>query len=507
MIILSILISFMVREYDQLGYNQEFLAYTCELNKQTLSLNLKGHPKLVISEGFGAAFWFKYKQKRNAPLITIDTFDNSIPIRINERRRLEIENKTTELDELIPTNLLNDFKANTLQGGWYYLALSVRIDGAQVDRLSISLSLNYKIQEGIVVEKAIDQRQLFLVLGANKKYADCELESLFYQFYLFDSPISLASMDLRMLSTGFLQPVFLSKFGLEGPYNKFYSNLVQSGVGDMRNGADKSTFSLFSSLSTANNSIDRQANLANDLGVFFLPSKLFPSYQINNSYIFLIQYDLFYKDYAQASFDNLYYHVLYQRLPANGINRLIRVDLQMVMNPNDAYAYLRYILNDKVNKQNPYSLTLERSQGLRTVPFNYLMVKITQTALNPHPEITFINGYDDSSHSVRSNYIFKQSDQHVVGDFNPEDSTRREFLSFVSINEIAFFTGAYLKEERLRTSPLSYYSGLDKQITVLTCKKNNNPLRTKTNGQAIFDTCDPFVKESKLNRMSFYTKL
>lgn len=497
----KILLALLVQLHIALKYNQEFTTYTCVQNKQTLSLNLKSHAKLLITGGFTVAFWFKYKQAKNAPLITIDTFDGSVVLSIDERRRLKAGNISTTLDELIPAPQLNDFTLNTFQGGWYYLVMSVRTDGIRVSKLTLSLSLNYKIQEGINIDGILDQRQLFLVLGATEKYGNSQIDALFYQFYLMDSPIALSQFDIQMLSTGVTQPVFLSKFGFEGSYNKIYTNLVLSGVGDMRNGADPSTFTLFTSLSSANNTINRQANLANDLGVFFLPSKLLPTYQVNSSYVYLIQYDFYYKDYAEASFDNLYYHVLYQRMPSNGVNKLIRLDLQMVLNPNTAYAYLRYIVNDKVNKQIPYLLALERSQGLRSVPFNYAMVKVVQTALNPNPEITFINGYDDTKQVFKSNFVLQTSDQHIIGDFNQDDSTRREFLSFVSINEIAFFVGGYLLEEKLRTSPVNYYSGIDKQITVLACKSTNNPLRTSTSNNTVFDTCDPYHKESNLKRM------
>jgi len=497
---LSVLV-FILSAIRGLSYNLEFSTFTCELNKQTLSLNLKGHPKFVIAGGFSVAFWFKYRNVKNQPLISIDTLDGTISVEIDDRRRLKIGPTASSLSELVPSNFLNDFVSGNIQGNWYYFALSLKTDGTKVNSVTLSLSLNYRIQENIVVDTPIDQRQLFLVLGARNKYSNCLIEALFYQFYLFDSPLSFLTIDLKMLSTGFAQPILLSKFELESPYTKVYTNLIPSGIGDIRNGADMTSFTMYSSLSTANNAINRQSNLANDLGVFFLPSKMLPPYQVNSSYIFLIQYNFFYKDYLQSSFDNMYYHVLYQRMPANGVNRLIRVDFQMVMNPTDAFAYLRYMTNDKVNKQTPYLLTLERTGGLRTVFFNYLIIKITQTAIDPNPEITFINGYDDTKYIARSNVVFQPNDQHIIGDYNQEDASRREFLSFISINEVAFFNGAYLIEEKLKTSPVSYYSGVDKQITVLTCKSTNNPKRINNDGKELFDTCDPFVKESKLSRM------
>lgn len=497
----GLLIAVILDAIHGVKHNLEFMTFACSSDKQSLSLNLKAHSKLMITGAFSAAFWFKYKPAKNVPFITIDTFDGSLPFLIDERRKIKVGSTITTLDELLPGSHLNDFRMTTFQGNWYYFVMSIKTDGTKVKKLTMNLSLNYKTQEVLIVEKNLDLRHLFLVLGASQKYSNCELEALYYQFYLFDSSIDFTDINLPLLSSGLSEPIFMNKFSIESSYNKFYSNMISSGIGDIRNGAESSTFLLFSSLSSNNNYIGRQTNLVNDLGVFFLPEKLLPSYQVNSSYVFLIQYDFYYKDYAQASFDNLYYHVLYQRMPANGVNRLIRLDLQMVMNPNDAYAYLRYTVNDKVEKQTPYLLTLERSQGLRNVPFNYNIVRVIQTALNPNPEILFINGYDDTKYSIKRNFLLLQSDQHIVGDFNQDDATRREFLSFISINEVSFFLGAYIIEEKLKNSPVSYYSGLDKQLIILTCKTTNNPVRLNLSNNAVFDTCDEFKKDSNLIRM------
>ena len=122
--------------------NQEFTTFTCSANKQSLSLNLKAHSKLLITGGFTVAFWFKYKQAKNVPFITIDTFDGSLPFIIEDRRRIKIGTTSTTLDELMPANHLNDFQMSTFQGSWHYLVISVKTDGPKVSKLTMNLSLN-----------------------------------------------------------------------------------------------------------------------------------------------------------------------------------------------------------------------------------------------------------------------------------------------------------------------------------------------------------------------------
>lgn len=496
-----------VKIVQSLRYNEEFQTFACNTQKPSITFNLKNHSKLSFSNGFTVGFWFKYKHTKAGPLLSMQTFDGNVTLSIDERRKLKVNNVTSTLGELVPSAALNDFQLNGSVGGWQFMVASFKMEGTKSSRLAVGLSLNYIIQQPITIEVQLDLRELFLVLASDQRYGNCMIESLFYQMYIMDTAVDLSTLDLYALSTGIAKPVFLSKFVLEGSYNKFYTNLITSGAGDIRNGADPSTFTLFSSLSSSNNIIGRRANLANDLSVFFLPSRMLPNYQINSSYIFVIQYDFFYKDYAQASFDNLYYHVLYQRMPSNGVNKLIRADFQMVMGPNSALAYLRYITNDKVNKQIPYQLTLERTSGIRSVPFNYMIIKVIQTAATPNPVITYINGYDDEMYSINANFMVNTQDQHMVGDFNQEDSTRREFLSFVSITEVAFYTGGYLVAEKSKNSPMSFYSGIDRQITAITCRTTNDPVRTLSATSIIMDSCDPSAKESKFKRMHRYSQL
>lgn len=488
-------------------YNLEFQTFSCNIEKPSLTLNLKRHSKLSLSRDFTIAFWFKYRHNRNSPILVVETFRDSVTLSVDDRRRLKVNNITSDLDELTPAATLNDFQFQGSISGWQHIALSFRTEGTRSNKVNVGIALNSKIQQPISLDAQIDLKELFLVLGSNHRYNNCTIEALYYQMYLMNSAIDLNSMDLHAISTGLAEPIFMTEFNKEPSYNKFYTNIIDSGVGDMRNGADRSTFTLFTSLSTTHNPIDRQANLANDLGVFFLPSGLLPPYQINSSYIFVIQYDFFYKDYAQASFENLYYHVLYQRMPSNGVNKLIRTDFQMGMGPNDAYAYLRYIVNDRVNKQISYQLTLERTNGLRSVPFNYLIVKVVQTATAPNPVITFINGYDEEMHTTKANFRLSSLDQHMIGDFNQQDSTRREFLSFISINEVAFYTGGFLLKESMRNSPMSFYSGIDRQVVVITCRSTNNPIRTLQSAGLIMDTCDSSPRNGKITRVPIIIQL
>lgn len=489
-----------IHTYLGVKFNKEFRAFSCSTSKKPLSVNLKYHRTMPMANSFTAAFWFKYKYAKNVPIMTVETFGSNISLSIDELRRLKVSNSTSSTNEILPSASLTDFQTGNSNGGWNFLTFSFRSEGSKSDRAHINYSLNFKQTQGFYVETQLDLRKFRLTLGGDNFESNCAIEALYYDLILFNKVMTFTQDELHGLSTGILQPVFLTKFDNEGSYNKIYTNLVNSGIGDMRNGSENSVFTLFTSLSTTKNTIKRQSNLVNDLGTFFLPKKMLPFYKINSSYTFVIQYDFFYKDYSQATYENVYYHALYQRIPDSGVNKLIRADFQMIMNPNDANAYLRFIVNDEVKKQSPYLLTLGRSNGLRSVPFNYLIVKVVQTSLNPNPVITFINGYDDSTHVVKANFILGTDDQHTVGDFNQADATRKEFLSFISINEIAFYTGAFVKMDTHKNSPANFYSGYGNDINVLTCRTNNNPLRHQpgTPKQLILDSCDTHIKESKL---------
>ena len=108
------------------------------------------------------------------------------------------------------------------------------------------------------------------------------------------------------LSYGISEPVFLSKFGYESTYNKLYFNLIPSGVGPMLNGQKQNSFTHYTSLSSSKNSLKVQNNLSNDFELFELPEKLLHQLSINNSYVFLMNYNFYFKDFEKNNFENEY---------------------------------------------------------------------------------------------------------------------------------------------------------------------------------------------------------
>ncbi len=323
------------------------------------------------------------------------------------------------------------------------------------------------------------------------------MDVLFYQLHTFDSTEPFLQDDFERLSNGFAEPFFLSKFGYEPSYNKRYRNLLKTGMGDMRNGTDLNSFSFYTSLGTAKNQLGIQDNLTNDLSVFWLPKKLLPFYEINNSYIFLMHYNFFFKDFVKNNFDNRYSHVLYQRYPKEGVEILLRADFQVNITPTSQNLLLRYFINQQIKRQLPFELPLTRTDELQQIPFNFIMIQVQQNSIKRIPNITFINGYNLEQFSLSENFQLLSSDQHLIGDAESRDTQRKEYLTFIQINEVMFLRGSTFQQDTSNNSPILYYSGLESPEYVLTCKNTNNPQRNTSNDPNLPSTlnnCNNFQK-------------
>lgn len=203
-------------------------------------------------------------------------------------------------------------------------------------------------------------------------------------------------------------------------------------------------------------------------------------YEINSSCIFFLSYNFFFKDITKSAFENKYSHTLYQRQPNQGLDALIEVDFQVYFTPNEQNLLLRYYTNQRIVKQIPFEIPVQRTGQIKKIPFNFLMVKMEQNSLSNSAKITFINGYDMQEFSTIESFSLKYNDKHLVGSQQRKE-LKTEFLTFIEILEVAFYKGSHLIQDSDNLSPFLYYTGFDSLKTVVACKNTNNPQRNVQN--------------------------
>ena len=490
----------LISQIQNLDYTTEIKKYHCKKNSPAISINLNTHEKLKFPGIVSFSFWFKFNNDIEKELFSINNLLNDLKIGLNYQNRILVNNELTSLPPVISSKNLNDFQKKTNSKGWSFLYFYAKIGNTQNDSFDFVMSLNYQRVEKNKIFFDSDLKEFFVTLGSDKKNSNCKMNALFYDFILYDNIKPFDDKDILNFSHGFAEPVFLSKFDYEASYNKVYSNLIDSGIGDLKNGADQNNFGLFTSLNTKLNSSKINSTLTNALSIFFLPPGLLPFYEINNSCVFLINFNFFFKDISQNVENNKYYHVLYQRFPKEGVDIKLRADLQVNITPENKNVLIRYFINTKIKKQIPFDLPTEGTEQLKAVPFNFILVKVEQNIRNKIPNITYINGYNMNEFIYKENFDLNSDDQHLIGDSVARDSTRKEFCTFIEIVEVSFLRGSFFLQDTDKFSPLLFFTGLD-QINpkfVLGCKNNNNIKRNFEdilNSELNLLSCDDFVKE------------
>lgn len=482
-----------------LNFTNEFERFSCKVGQPSISINLNFHPELKFPGIVSFSFWFKFKGGGEKEIFSINNLLSDLRISLNYRNRIMVNNEIGNLNPLIEHMNLEDFKTKNGKG-WNFFYFYFKSEKTRSSSFDYLINLNYQNEEMKKKNLNIDLKEFFVTLGSDKKNSNCKMDILFYKFNLYDNVNPFSEDEIRNFSFGFAEPVFLSKFDYESSYNKIYSNLINSGVGDILNGADQNNFGLFTSLSTKNNSRKIKANLTNALSIFFLPQNMLPFYEINNSCVFLINFNFFFKDISKNIENNKYYHVLYQRFPKEGVDIKLRADLQINITPLNKNILIRYFINTKIKKQIPFDLPTEGTNQLKEVPFNFILVKVEQNALNKVPKVTYINGYNMNEFIYKENFALNSEDQHLIGDSVARDSTRKEFITFVEILEVSFLRGGFFRQDSDKFSPFLFFSGMDNRNLkfVMMCKEGNNLKRNREdvfNSEINLLSCDDFVKE------------
>ena len=152
--------------------------------------------------------------------------------------------------------------------------------------------------------------------------------------------------------------------------------MLSTGVGHIRNGELQNTFTNFTSLATANNEIQVKDHLSTNFQVFNLPENMQDNLGVNNSSVFLMHYNFYFKDFSRNVFNNEYHHVLYQRYPQEGKEILIKADFQVNISPITQSLLLRYFANQNLKQQLPFEIPIQRTEEIQKIPFNFIMIKV-----------------------------------------------------------------------------------------------------------------------------------
>lgn len=492
----------------------QFADYTCNSSKAPPIFSLKNHFELTIDSAFSISFWIQFKEGSGRAIFSLHSGAAILSVALGANKQLVVGDMATNLSELTGVPALSDpYKSGTNIGMWHFITFAAKFtQTGGKSTLEFRIIQNLEIGESMTIDTMIDPKNAQVVFGSITNTRACEINAQYHAVYLMDDFFSGKGIDLTAFIGGYLKPVFLSSFNREGAYTKWYTNLLRSGVGDLMNGLNPDSFAIYSNLATNSNPIGKQMNLANDLGALLLPQNLLPSSPVDSSYTFVMHYEFFYKDYIQLSHENAYYHVLYQRIPKGGDFKLIRADLKLGFSPELAAMSQRYFVNNEMVKQEPFAMPLEKLGRVREIKMGYIFIQVVSHPFQNKARVTFINGYSSTAAVFSASMPLLASDAHMIGDYDAQDSTPKDLLSFVRISEIAFYRGTYLSISNNSTglsqdAPL-ITDGFSRKPIILVCNNRQAPQRvTDGSGIITFESCTPSTQLGKIISMQRNNKL
>jgi hypothetical protein len=480
----------------------QFVDFACVPGKAPAVIGLSNHFELKISTSFTISFWFQYKDNSGSSVFSLRSGSTNMALLVGPSKKLKFGVLETVFPELWGVPVLTDAYKFTGPSNWHFISFAAKFSSAgQKSTMEFKLIQDGIVGESMTVDTAANASDLKVVFGSNENSNSCEISAQYHQVYIVDEFVNSARSDLMALIGGFIRPIFLSVFSREGSYTKWYSNLIRAGAGEMLNGLNPDSFGVYTGLGTNSNPLGRQFTLANDLSVYILPKNLLTSSSMDASYVFVMHFEFYYKDYFKIDYDNVYYHVLYQRIPQGGDMKVIRADLKMNFGLGVSSLTERYFVNGSPVKQELYSLQLEGLGNTREVKFGFIMIQVVNHNLINKPRITFLNGYSNAPVSFSSDFPLNSSDSHSIGDYNPLDGTRKELLSFVSVSEVAFYRGSFISasSNSSATSAVPLLTdSFSKNGIYLTCANKFPPQRfiNQSSSQVVLDACNTSAPSS-----------
>ena len=435
--------------------------FECKIKEKSLSidLNKKNEKKFSIS------FWLKISKKKPQTLFSFENLIKQITIEINRKNEITLNKKRSDI------KILTNSKQKKNKWNFFLIYLNFQ----NPNKIILNFSINQiEFQKS---QKFITKQNFFLILGSNQKYSNCKTNLFFHnlKFYFFSQKFN----NTIQISLEAAKPIFMSKFNKEPSYNKFYENILNNSYGPISNGFKKNCFNLFTNVSTSNNKLGIKYHLINDLSVFLLPKFLLDNKKINQSYIFIIQFDFFIKNYLEIKNLNQYYHVLYQRYSKNDNKILIRSDVKIFFDKENNFFEQRNFLGKKKKCFDKKNLEMiKNDNSLEKInELDFLLIKVFENPLFEKPVIEFKNGLNKNNNKKNIFEIdlkLNSNDKHFFGDSEKRDSTRKEFLSFINIKEVSFYRGAYIQEKKFSSNELIFFSGYEKLEYLLYCSKTND---------------------------------
>lgn len=485
------LLFFLILLTSQFLIEEQIKNFICTLSKKSLSIDLKNNNLISNTDSFSISFWAKYQLTSNFPLFTLDSLKSKKVFGIDSQQNLTINGLKTLLGPLKPSLDISD---SDFFSDWNYFVIFLKRD-KNSDSYNLNILVNnLKLEKNFSFKT--DNEFFYLILGSDKFNGDCKVLAEFQHVFLYNNKETFTPDEITDLSAEKAKIIFLSKFNQHPSYNKIYFNLLDNGIGGIRNGIANNSFNFFTSLSNSNNKARIKQHLIHDLSLFILPDFL-EERDVNQSYVYAIQFDFFYKDFKKSNFRNHYDHVLYQRLSAAGVEILIRSEIHVLMGQIDNEIILRNFIDEKIVNSTPIQLKMSRSNILKKIDIKYLIIKVIQNPLSNFPIITFENGYTKNPQKFKFSVKLSPSDKHLIGDNQKRDSTRKEYFSFVNIKEVLFTKGGFIKKNE-EQGTVRFFSGFNQNVDEVLICKNINDINRGNFGNLNLLSCEENIEECSI---------
>lgn len=256
--LLCILFLQLVSPFD---YINPIDTFTCSPQQSSLSFNLN-QQDIKFLNSFSLSLWFKYRMANNNQLLSVNFFNNDLNVFIDSNQQVQTSQTKESFTSVQPGQSLRDFLEPTINEFWHYLVFYFSTDRTISQEIQIRIFLNGQSSKNSV-RFTLDLKEFFVTLGSSTRNSLCQIDALFYDVLLINNTSPLTEQQMAQLSFGIAEPIFLSKFAYEASYNKLYGNLIP-GRGEMRNGLNLDSFTSFSSLSPAQNSLGIRERVSRD---------------------------------------------------------------------------------------------------------------------------------------------------------------------------------------------------------------------------------------------------
>lgn len=157
------------------------------------------------------------------------------------------------------------------------------------------------------------------------------------------------------------------------------------------------------------------------------------------------------------------------------------------MGPQTNKLIKRNYIDQNMIDTKEYPLLIANDKTLKSFPFEFQVVRVQQNPLYSKPKISFYNGYDKKEKSFSIQVNLDPTDRHLFGDSINRNTTRKEFFTFISITEVAFYEGGFIQYQD--NDKLNVFSGIKNKDYYLACQDLVDVDRTAADGSLSLNRC------------------